>query len=258
MFKVFAIAILVGKELYRRKDVYVLFVLTAVVTLLMGSMTFFNDQSVARYIKEICLTLIWISSLVIAVVTAARQIPAEREHRTIFPLLAKPVTRGHVIVGKFLGCWFATGAALIVFYLFFGVVAGAREHAWPLASYFQALWLHWNMLGIVIALTLLGSIVFSAPSANSTIVLIVALAILTVGRHLNKIAAGLPEPANSIVYALYFCIPHLEFFDARDFIVHNWGVIAWKAWGLATLYAVAYSGFFLVGAWLAFRRKSLN
>jgi len=30
-------------------------------------------------------------------------------------LLAKPVTRGQVIVGKFAGCWLACGLALMVF-----------------------------------------------------------------------------------------------------------------------------------------------
>ena len=53
-----------------------------------------------------------------AVGTTARQIPAERENRTIFPLLAKPVTRAQVVAGKFLGCWLACGMALVVFYLF--------------------------------------------------------------------------------------------------------------------------------------------
>ncbi len=258
MSKVLPIAIVVVKELYRRKDFYVLFVLTALITVLLGSVSFFNDSHIVRYLKEICLLLIWISALVIGIVTAARQIPAERENRTIFPLLAKPVTRAHVIVGKFAGCWLATGLALVVFYVFFSVIAGSREHTWPLSSYFQALWLHWLMLGIVIAFTVLGSIIFAAPSSNSTITLILALAILFVGRHLNKVAAGLPEPASSIVYALYFVIPHLEFFDLREFIVHDWGVIDWQAWGLATLYSLVYMGFFLLAAWLAFRRKALS
>src|ERR1051325_9767279 len=101
MSKALAIAQVVIKELYRRKDFYVLFVLTALITLVLGSVTFFNDSHVVRYVKEMCLLMIWISALVIAVVTAARQIPAERENRTIFPLLAKPVTRAHVITGKF-------------------------------------------------------------------------------------------------------------------------------------------------------------
>src|SRR5689334_6979641 len=96
-----AIGGLVIKELFRRKDFYALFILTALITLILGSVNFFNEANIVRYLKEICLFLIWVSSLVIAITTAARQIPAERESRTIFPLLAKPVTRSHVILGKF-------------------------------------------------------------------------------------------------------------------------------------------------------------
>src|SRR5947209_17321228 len=149
---VFALGGVVVKELYRRKDFYVLFVLTALITLTAGSVKFFNDQHIVRYLKEICLLLIWVSALVIAVATAARQIPAERENRTIFPLLAKPVTRGQVVLGKFLGCWLACGLVLLVFYLFFGVVSGSREHSWPVLNYFQGRWLQWVMLGITISL----------------------------------------------------------------------------------------------------------
>jgi Cu-processing system permease protein len=258
MTKIWAISAVVIKELCRRKDFYVLFVLTAIITLLLGSIGFFNDRNVTRYLKEICLLLIWISGLVIAVVTTARQIPAERDNRTIFPLLAKPVTRGHVLLGKFLGCWTATGIALGLFYFFFILIVGIRDHSWPWESYLQALWLHWAMLAIVIAFALFGSVVFAAPSSNSTITLIVALALLLVGRHLNTVALGLAEPASSLVYVIYFLIPHLEFFDLRDFIVHDWGTISWTAWSLASLYGSAYTAFLLLAAWLVFRRKSLN
>src|SRR5881397_1871412 len=119
MNTILAISGIVIKELYRRKDFYVLFVLTAVITLMLGSVRFFDDPKIVRYLKEIVLLLIWVSALIIAITTTARQIPAERENRTIFPLLAKPVTRGQVIVGKYLGCWLACGLALVVFYLFF-------------------------------------------------------------------------------------------------------------------------------------------
>src|SRR6516164_136228 len=150
MNTVFALASVVIKELYRRKDFYVLFVMTALITLIMGSVTFFNDPKIARYLKEICLLLIWISALVIAIGTTARQIPAEQENRTIFPLLAKPVTRGEVIVGKFAGCWLACGLALLVFYVFFGIINGSRQGNWPVGHYLIAMWLHWMMLGIVV------------------------------------------------------------------------------------------------------------
>src|SRR5438552_7283325 len=239
MNTILALSSLVIKELYRRKDFYVLFVLTAVITLLMGSVNFFNDASIVRYLKEICLLLIWISALVVAIGTTARQIPAERENRTIFPLLAKPVTRGQVILGKFAGCWFACGLALVVFYLFFGVVSGSREHQWPLLNYFQALWLQWAMLGIVIGLVLLGSVVFAAPSSNATISLIVVIGILLLGRHLNQVALQQAEPWRTVVYALYFLIPHLEWYDVRELIAFDQELIGWGDCALATLYAGA-------------------
>ena len=258
MNTVLALAGVVIKELYRRKDYYVLFVLTAVMTLLMGSVSFFNDAKIVRYVKEIALLLIWISALVIAIGTTARQIPAEREQRTIFPLLAKPVTRGQVILGKFAGCWLACGLALIVFYLFFGVVSGTREHHWPLLNYFQAFWLQWAMLGVVVAFVLLGSIVFAAPSSNATISFIVVLGILLLGRHLNQVALQQPEPLCSVVYTLYFLIPHLEWYDVRDLIIYDQGLVGWVDCGLATLYAALYVALLLFGAWLVFRRKALN
>jgi ABC-type transport system involved in multi-copper enzyme maturation permease subunit len=258
MSTILALSNVVIKELYRRKDFYVLFVLTALITLVMGSVSFFHDSKIVRYVKEIALLLIWISALVIAIGTSARQIPAERENRTIFPLLAKPVTRGQVIVGKFAGCWFACGLALIVFYIFFGVVSGSREHSWPLMNYFQALWLQWMMLGIVTALVLLGSVVFAAPSSNGTISFIVVLGILLLGRHLNQVALQQAEPVRSIVYGLYFLIPHLEWYDVRDLIIYDQKLVPWVDCALATVYAGVYIALFLFGAWLVFRRKPLN
>jgi len=301
---VLAIGGIVVKELYRRKDFYVLFVLTALITLLLGTVNFFNEPKIVRYIKEICLLLIWVSSLVIAIGTAARQIPAERENRTIFPLLAKPVTRGQVILGKFLGCWFACGVALLVFYLFFGVVSESRGqhatsapataaatvkpaaaaagatvapdlaatvdehhdhdedeaagHHWVITNYVQALWLHWMMLGVVTAMVLLGSVVFSAPSVSATVSFIAVVGILLLGEHLNQVALQQPEPMQAIIYTGYFLIPHLEWFDIRDRIIYDHPPIAVLDCGLASLYAAAYVALFLFLAWLVFRRKTLT
>lgn len=253
-----AIGGVVVKELCRRKDFYVLFFLTAIITVVMGSMNFFNEVKIVRYVKELCLLLIWVSSLVIAVTTAARQIPVERENRTLFPLLAKPVTRSQVVLGKFWGCWLATGLALAVFYIFFLVLGATRDGQWPVASTFQALTLHWFMLGVVIAMTVLGSLVFAAPSSNNTITFAVVVGILFLGRHLNKVAVTLGEPLQTLVYSVYFLIPHLELYDVRDLVIHGWDPISWLVWLAALGYAVVYAGLFLLGACVLFKRKPVN
>jgi ABC-type transport system involved in multi-copper enzyme maturation permease subunit len=258
MNTILALANLVVKELYRRKDFYVLFVLLLVLAVMMMSVNFFNDPNIVRYLKEICLLFIWVSALIIAITTAARQIPAEREQRTIFPLLAKPVTRAQLIVGKFLGCWFAVGMALVAFYLFFAVVSGSRDGNWPVLTYFQAFWLQWVMLGIVISFVLFGSVVFSAPSANVTICFVIVVGILLLGGYLNQAAVRLEEPRRTIIQTIYFLIPHLEWFDVRDFIVYGWQLVPWIDCLLATLYAIVYSALLLFTTWLVFRRKALT
>jgi ABC-type transport system involved in multi-copper enzyme maturation permease subunit len=262
MKNIFAVAGIVIKELYRRKDFYVLFILTVLICLVMASVNIFNDKQIVRYLKELCLLLIWVSSLVIAITATARQIPAEREQRTLLPLLAKPLTRTQLIFGKFLGCWLACGLVLICFYAAFAVLAASREHAWPLLNYFQAAFLHWIALGVVVALALFGSLVFAAPSSNSTICFVIVVTILCIGRYLNTVALSLAETSHflsSVIYAVYFAIPHLEIpFEMRNLIVHDWPLVAWKFIGLDTLYLLAYATAFLVAACLVFRRKPVN
>lgn len=252
-----AVAQVVIKELYRRKDFYVLFVLTALMTLALGTMNFFNDDKIVRYLKELCLLLIWICTLILTIVTTARQIPAEKEQRTIFPLLAKPITRPEFLFGKFLGCWFASGIALVVFYLFFVVITSARAQALPSAVYFQGLWSHWMVLGIIASMTLLGSVTLSTAGVNTTISFIVSLGILWVGRHLGKVAQSLSEPGESLVYLIYFVLPHLEFFDLRQMMVHD-EPVPWGAWFLSTLYGLVFILFFLLTTCVCFQRKRLN
>src|SRR5262249_4243407 len=148
--------------------------------------------------------------------------------RTIFPLLAKPVTRLQVVLGKFVGCWLVAAITVAVFYLFFGVVVGARENAWPVAQYLQAAWLHWMVLGVVIAMAMLGSVVFSAPSVNVTILFIIVGGILSLGAHLHKVAARMTEPSQTLLSLIYFAVPHLEWaFDYRDLLLYQRPLVEW-------------------------------
>jgi len=255
---VFAVAGVVIKEMYRRKDFYVLLILTVVITLLMGSINFFDDDKIARYLKEVSLMLIWISSLVIAISTIARQLPMEKESRTIFPLLAKPISRAQLVAGKFLGCWLACGIALVCFYVFFGCLSYSRERHWFLLNYFQAATLHWAMLAVIIGMALLGSLVFAAPSSNGTICFVFVVGILFIGGHLHHVALAMTEPGRAITTAIYFLIPHLEILDVQGRVIHDWPLIDWLSWMIAILCALAYAAVFVFFTCLLFRRKALS
>jgi len=258
MNKTLAIAGVVVVEMIRRKDVYVLWILTVVITLLLGSVNMFGDPGIARYLKEACLSLIWLCSVVISASTAARKIPMERESRTIFPLLAKPVTRLQVVLGKFLGCWVASGMSLVLFYSFFCVVSGSREQQWPLINYAQALWLHTLFCGVVVAMAILGSVLFTSVAANMTIVMVSVFSILFLGRHLHKVASRTEGVGGVLLDGIYYGIPHLEWYDVRELIIHNWPRLDWGLIGFDTLYGFAYCLLFLLLAWGRFRRQPLT
>jgi hypothetical protein len=115
------------------------------------------------------------------------------------------------------------------------------------------------VLGVVVAMALLGSLVFAAPSSNSTICFVIVATILTVGRYLDAVALAQPEPFRSLIYAFYFAVPHMEIpFEMRNLIVHDWPLIDWHFVALDAIYLLAYAVAFLVAACLVFRRKPVN
>jgi len=258
MENIIVIASIALKELVRRKDAYVLLIITVLLTLISGSVNMFGDLKMVRYVKELCLLLVWICTIIIAVTLTARQLHAERESRTLFSLLSKPVSRNELILGKFFGCWFACGLALIAFYLFFVVTAVSRGEHWRLLEHFQAMWAHWIMLGIIVSMVLAGSLLFTAPSSNATICVVIIVGILMLGRHLGKLALHMGGLKQTITLAVFYAMPHLEFYDLRDLIIHDWPMVKWNAIGLATLYGMAYAAAFLGLACFLFRRKPLN
>jgi hypothetical protein len=148
--------------------------------------------------------------------------------------------------------------ALVMFYFFFAILSGSREHFWPVGSYFQAMWLHWICLGVVVGMSIFGSVIFAAPSSTTTICFVVVAGIMFVGGHLDRVAIQIAGARGAILYVIYYLIPHLEWYDVRDYVVHDWGLINWGAWIGATLYGCLYAFFFLGCAWLAFRRRPLT
>jgi hypothetical protein len=49
--------------------------------------------------------------------------------------------------------------------------------------------------------------------------------------------------------------PHVEFFDLRRRVVHEWGPVGWQVAAAVLLYAVVYAGACLLLAGWIFRRK---
>jgi len=126
------------------------------------------------------------------------------------------------------------------------------------AGYLEAFWMQWLFLGVVIAAVLWGSLIFPATSTNATFAIMVTLALLLLAPQLSRIAIDQSEPVRSAIYAFYFLIPHVEWFDLKDYALAGTGAGGAFFCLLSTLYAACYAGFFLIGTWLSFRRRTLT
>lgn len=254
MGNVGVLAKVVWLELLRRKDLYVLSILLVALTVASLTVDSFGGENVERYIFDLGLFLIWLFSIILVVTLASRQIPGEEKSGTIYPLLAKPVSRLDFILGKWLGCWLASVAALALFYVFLVaviVLRGGEISALPLL---QAWGLHSAMLAVVAAITIVLSTRMSYGAA-ATLSFVVQAAVFFM---VPKIPAWTTYEAGIrkvVLMIIYYILPHFELFDMRRRLVHEWGAISWSTFGTVIVYGGILTIFFLALAWWGYRHK---
>ncbi|HOR28029.1 MAG TPA: ABC transporter permease subunit [Candidatus Sumerlaeota bacterium] len=101
----------------RRSEIHVLLILlglyglAALILRLIG----IESAQTARFIAGLGLQLGSCLAMLLVIILIGRQVPTEIDQRTIYPMLAKPVSRMQLLLGKALPIWLAGVAALGLF-----------------------------------------------------------------------------------------------------------------------------------------------
>lgn len=255
MEKVFGIAYVTVLESFRRKDPYVVLILGFAIVLGAGLFNQFGIEGLEKFVKDVALTVTNLLTVVIVVVAAARQFPAEMSNRTLYPLLAKPVSRTTVFLGKYVGVGVMSSAVVLLFwaelqvlFLVFGISSGA--------IFLQALYLRVLSMWLIAALVMTFSL-FLTHGANITVSLLACLAMSTFANTILAVHSELQGVSKRLAEAVYWVVPHLELFDLSKKVIHDWPSIPIGALGALTGYAIVYAGMFIaLGCW-RFRRVGL-
>ena len=251
-----AIARMVMTEIFREKDFHVVFILIGLILFYAAGLQFYDVKHIVRYLLEIGLMLIFLFSAVLTVTLAARQVPSEIQSRTVHPLLAKPVSRAQFVLGKYFGVLFAGVSAFSIFYGLFVILAWSKSGALSTTVAVQTYFLFVLNLTVLAAMASAFSYVLTV-SANVSISLIVYVLISTYGAGLKATGAHFGPVLRWICEIVYYLLPHFEFFDLRSRFVHGWGALSPSLLAVLALYAFFYSIFFILLAWVAFRRRPL-
>jgi len=163
-------------EILRRKEFYVLLLLMGLFALgvIVVSVVGIENPATATFLLNLGLSFGAVAAHLLVLITAARQIPNELETRSLYPLLAKPLSRSHYVLGK----WAAATAAGIVALIFLFIMAWApvpKLQSFDVLLLIQAVALQVVSLALLSALAILSSLILPRG------VVIVGLALLYLG-----------------------------------------------------------------------------
>jgi ABC-type transport system involved in multi-copper enzyme maturation permease subunit len=221
-----------------------------------------------KIIKDLGLAAIAAFGLVIAVFIGIGLVAKEVERRSIYALLAKPLSRDELVLGKYLGLVMTLAVNLsamaVAFYgvlLYMDLTTPAHvKLSWRAPALdpwlLVAILLIVGELALVTALALFFS-TFSSPLLSAMMTLA-----MWVAGHFNADLRQFETVLDvaAIVYlaeALYYLIPNLAPVNVRAEVVY--GVpVAWSHVALTLAYAAVYIAMLLAAAIALFRRRDFK
>lgn len=242
-------------ETVRRKDLYVVWML-AIFGMGAGAMLAGSGvRGIETFLRDITLSVINALSTVICIWLAARQLPEEFSRRTLFPLLARPVQRFDVLLGKFVAVWLlSTGALIVLSAIAWLNLALFKAAIGPI--FWQFIALRALSFGPIAAMTIALSLVLT-PAATVVLSGLLTFSATVFARSLATTVDGLTGVSQWVMKALYFLLPHLDLFDLSQRTAYNYPPIQLWVVGALTLYSLVYVMIFLGLGELRFRRMAV-
>jgi ABC-type transport system involved in multi-copper enzyme maturation permease subunit len=252
--RIFAVASNTFRETVRERVLYNLVFFAIVMTLsglLLRQISIYQDEKI---IKDVGLAAIDFFGTLIAIFIGVGLVSKEIERRSLYPLLAKPLSRSEFFLGKFAGLAFtllvntavmALGLLLTLWFVGYKVAFHLLAGIYPL---------YLGLLLVIAVALLLSTLTSSAIAAVGTFGVVLAGRFSDVIRNMREVAPGTPT---LVVDALYYSLPNFRSFDFKDKVAYGDPVSAGDL-AFVTAYAAAYLGVLLLLGLLAFNRRDFK
>jgi len=241
------------RETIRNKVLYAILAFAAVYmlfTLFLGSISLGEDLHV---IRSLGLAGMYIFGLIITIFLGSSLLYKELERRTLYFVLSKPISRAHLVLGKFLGLLSSVAVCLagmtVLYLLMVAFKGGGFDSSAILAVFYQLL-----EMSLLIALTIFFS-TFSMPLLST----LYAVLVVYIGHSLDLLmqaVQGASAPVRFFVQLLHYVLPNLAKFDIRSAIIYDASVPLSQAL-LVVAYAAMYVGLLLCVAVFLFEKREI-
>ena len=242
-------------ELLRKKDVYVLAIFMGLFAfgVLAAKIVGIDNPSTGTFFLNLGMSMVYLFAHLVALLLAFNQIPREIEHRSLYPILARPVDRPVYVIGKWFACT-ACGALTYFVLLAIGWLPVPKMETYHAGSMGQMILLHMVSLGMISALAIAASL-FIARGIN---LILLAFWFIFGGKLVGFLLGRLAE--SSLQAPIHWLLGYLPAFDKLNLVTRYTDGISPLAGGEFVgliVYGLLFTGAALAGGILAFTRRSL-
>ena len=258
MRKIAEIAKVTVREALRQKlavNLLIFAVLLVGASLVISQVTFGEQY---RIIVDIALSSMEIFGTLIATFLGAGLIAREVERRTLYPVVAKPVSRGEYVVGRYLGLVATTTLNLLVMAVVLVAVLAVYLGSF---GFFRETPLLVTLLALALQFAMVAAVaVFFSSFTTTTLSAIFTLSLVVAGHLASDLVrywgqqGGVARVTGQL---LYFVVPNLEALNLKEAMVYKDSLPAsFLATGLG--YGVLYAAWVVALASAIFARRDLR
>lgn len=243
-------------ETLRRKDLWVVAILGFLIMLSAGTLGFFGMKGLESFAKDLATTVLGAMSTILAIVSTGRLMPDEIRNRTLYPLIARPVSRFDLLMGKLIGAVAVSWMAFLILASLTGVALALFGVA------FEPLMLQYvlaRMMGLVVicSVTLMLSLVMT-PSAAMTMSFVIIFGSGMISQALVMAYESGQTAMKPLFQTLNALLPQIGLFDLGSRTANtSWGPVPAWVMGALALYMVLYSAAMLALSWGKFRNQAV-
>jgi Cu-processing system permease protein len=250
-----AVAALAILDALRRKDLYVMAILCGLMIAAGRVFALVGVWGLETFVKDVTFTSVSLGSVLLCILLAVRQVPEEISRRTLYPLLARPIGRGELLLGKFLG---TVGMSWVALLLAGGVallsLVSLHFSLGPIVA--QYLLLRALALLPIAAIAICLSLYLTPPAA-ALVSILVTLGAATLSRA-GTLVDGDAGPALRVALRLMdWLVPRIDLFDLGKKAAYGWPPVPAWVLGALALYALVYTALPFAVAAARFRRMAL-
>jgi len=252
----YLIAKTIFTEALRRKEIYSIVLLTVILLGWGASFRFFDISGLHKFYQEIALKVMSISTMITVIVLASRQLPREFESRTIYTVLAKPISRTAFLFGKFIG---VVSAGCFCFGLFMVVfLASNLIMHFPLQwkTFSQYVYLQFLVIVLVASLAFALSLLCNQDAAITITSLIFLLGQVFTST-ITIIYDYVSPVGQAVLKFINYAVPQVSLYDLSAKVVHAWPPISIRVIFMLTCYTAVFTAAYLSVSFMLFRRRSL-